>query len=292
MILHSYAKVNLYLAVLARRKDGFHNLTTLFERINLADTIILKRRTDNRITITCRNKAVPLDASNLCYKSARLLREKCHVKEGLGIEIIKRIPVGAGLGGGSSNAAAVLVGLNTLWELGLTKKKLASFAAMIGSDVPFFVHDTPFAKAEGRGEKIRALGALDRVRLWHILVVPGIHVSTPSIYKAWDMRKIRRKRRLTTAVPDVTITASALRRGDFPGSGLLFNNLEPVTIELYPEVGIIKEKLLSSGAQDAVMSGSGSAVFGIAGSRQEASRIKARLSDEGGSWRTFVVRTI
>lgn len=292
MVLKSYAKLNLYLKVHRKRKDGFHEVTTLFERISLFDTVILTPRPDNRITISCCSPEVPSDHTNLCYKAARLLQEKCKVKKGVNIQITKRVPVSAGLGGGSSNAATTLAGLNKLWKLKLTVKQLASLASFVGSDVAFFVYNTPWARAGSRGEKIAPLGTLKNKRLWHLLVVPRIHVSTPLIYKGWDKLSGKRKARLTSAKANVTITISALKAGDFPISGFLFNNLEPVTIKLYPEVGVIKDKLLSSGAQMVLMSGSGPAVFGIVASRQQAERIRLRLKREGRSWRSFVVRTV
>ncbi len=293
LVLQSYAKLNLYLAVLSRRKDGFHDISTIFERISLCDTIALTLRPGTRITLTCRGHSIPQGPKNICYKAARLLQAKYRVNKGAHIRITKRIPVGAGLGGGSSNAATTLAGLNSLWKLGLSVEELASCASEIGSDVPFFVHGAAWAHASGRGEKVVPLKKLGKTRLWHLLVVPRIHVPTPLIYKAWDqLEKKRRKGRLTSVIPDVTMLLSALQAGDFPNSGPLFNNLEPVTIRLYPEVGVIKDKLLALGARYVQMSGSGSSVFSVAGSCAEAKRLRRRLGTQKGSLRAFVVRTI
>ncbi len=290
MILNSYAKLNLYLKVIGRRSDGFHDLSTVFERINLADKIILKNQ-ESRIDICCKDPGVPLNETNLCHKSALLLRRKYGLDKGVSIEIIKRIPVGAGLGGGSSNAASVLLGLNKLWKLGLSLDELASCAAQIGSDVPFFVYNTPFALGEGRGHIIRPIRGINRLRLWHVLAVPGVHVSTARIYAQWDAARSSRKRRLTSGYGDAKITANALKTGDFSKAGCFFNSLEAVTINLYPEVGVVKDRLLSLGACFALMSGSGSAVFTITASRAQALRLKRRLAESCSSWQIFLART-
>jgi len=287
VILKSYSKVNLYLRVLNIRPDKFHNIETIFERINLYDKIILKPRRDNHIRIICRNPLVPKNNSNLCFRSAELLQKKFKVNKGVDITIIKNIPIGAGLGGGSGNAAAVLLGLNKLWKLNLTTEKLKNLASGIGSDVPFFIYDTPFAIGRGRGERIKPLTALRDVLLWHILVVPKIHVSTPLIYREWD-----RKSTLTGKGDDVKILTSVLRK-----KGLcelrrnLFNSLESITIRLYPEVKRVKEKLSKLGVKTILMSGSGPAVFGVVSSRKEAVFLCNKLGKEESSCRVSVVRT-
>ncbi len=288
MVLLSYAKLNLYLEVLNIRRDNYHNIKTVFERIDLSDRIILKSRPDKLIRIICKDSDVPEDKTNLCYRSAGLLQERFNIKTGLDIRIIKRIPVGSGLAGGSSNAAAVLLGLNKLWKLNLSQKKLAGFAETIGSDVSFFVYNTPFALGEGRGERIKPLRALKYARLWHIVVVPRIKVSTPVIYKRWDTHS-----GLTRPEYDVNILILDLKRNDLSlGSRLLFNSLEKLTIKLCPEVERIKDKLAKSGLKLILMSGSGPAVFGIVSSRKEAVTLSRKLKKEEESWRIFVTRTI
>ncbi|MDP2905080.1 MAG: 4-(cytidine 5'-diphospho)-2-C-methyl-D-erythritol kinase, partial [Candidatus Omnitrophota bacterium] len=162
VVIKSYAKLNLYLAVLNKRKDNYHNIETLFERIDLHDTIALKKLPGKAIKIVCDHPAVPADTSNLCYKSAKLLQKSLGVNYGVEIKITKRIPVAAGLGGGSSNAAYTLIGLNKLWRLGLSKDKLARLGRLIGADVPFFIMNTPFAIATGRGDKIKPLARINK----------------------------------------------------------------------------------------------------------------------------------
>ncbi len=298
MILNSYAKLNLYLEVKNRRKDNFHNIKTLFERISLADKIVLKSRPDKKIKIICDDPSVPKGSSNLCYRAAELLKEKFKINKGLDIQIIKRIPVGAGLGGGSSNAASVILGLNKLWRLGLRVKALAGLAGKIGSDVPFFVYDTSFAAACGRGEKIKPLNNLSKVKLWHILVVPRLNVSTPFIYRKWDECKEEGKG-LTTPGYNVNILILALfGLVAFTGSkkrvlenNFLYNSLESVTANLYSQIKRVREELEEVGLKSILMSGSGPAVFGIIPSRKEAVFLSERLKREHRSWRIFVTRT-
>lgn len=291
MILRSFAKLNLYLEVLNKRNDTYHNIKTIFERISLSDKIILKSRPDKKIKIICNSTDFPPNNSeNLCLRSVRLLRDNLNIDRGVDIRIIKRIPVSSGLGGGSSNAASVLMGLNKLWGLNLTQNKLVNFAKRIGCDVPFFIYNCPFAQGEERGDKIKPLKSLNRVRLWHILVVPRIKVSTPLIYKKWDL--VRKKVKLTSAKSNVKILLLALQKFDL---GLireaLFNSLERITAKLYPEVRRIKEKLKSLNLQSILMSGSGPAIFGIVSSKKEAQSLCRQLKRECQSWQVFVTRT-
>jgi len=289
LTLDSYAKINLYLEVLNKRKDNYHNIKTIFERICLCDKIILKSRRDKKINITCNIAAVPQDNSNLAWRSAKLLQDSFNIGKGVDIKIIKRIPVGSGLGGGSSNAAAVLTGLNRIWKLNVTENKLAGLAAKLGCDAPFFIYNSPFAQGEARGDKIKPLKALANVRLWHILVVPKIGVSTASIYKRWDNES--RTFKLTMPKYNVNILISALRKNDLSLIGdALFNSLGQVTARLYPQINAIKEKLMQLGVKSILMSGSGPAVFGIVSSRKEALSLRRQL-ESNSSWQVFVTRT-
>jgi len=288
VIVDSCAKLNLYLEVLNKRKDGYHNINTVFERIGLSDKIILKPRRDNKIKIICSSPLVPKGKTNLAYRSAKLLQDNFLVKKGVNIEIKKRIPVGAGLGGGSSNAAAVLTGLNKFWGLRLGQNKLVKLAAGIGSDVPFFIYDSPFALGSGRGEKIKPLRALDSVKLWHVLAVPKIEVLTPVIYKKWDSYS-----RLTSPRRGDKILTSALRKSDLSLiAKSLLNSLERVTSGLYPEVARIKERFICLGLKAVLMSGSGPAVFAIVPSRKEAVSLCRQLKEENKFWQVFASQTL
>lgn len=288
LTLDSYAKLNLYLQVLNKRKDNYHNINTVFEKINLSDKIILKSRVDRQIKIFSASRYIPKDSSNLAYRSAKLLQDKLHLNKGVDIRIIKRIPVGSGLGGGSSNAAYVLIGLNKLWRLNLTQDKLVSFAKKIGSDVPFFIHNCSYGLGQAKGDKIKPLNILKKIRFWHILVVPKINISTPLIYSKWDEKL---DLGLTGPKYNVNIFISALKRKKIKLiSSSLFNSLEQITFRLYPELGLIKDRLRTLGLQSILMSGSGSAIFGISSSKKKVMFIYRQLKPKK-SWDVFVAKT-
>ncbi|MDD5561599.1 MAG: 4-(cytidine 5'-diphospho)-2-C-methyl-D-erythritol kinase [Candidatus Omnitrophica bacterium] len=302
LVTKSFAKINLYLRVLGRRKDNFHNLDTLFVRIDLADTIIIKARKDDLIRIKCDNRHVPRDETNLCFRAAELLRQAFKLKLGLEIEIKKHIPVGAGLGGGSSNAASVLSGLNKYWHLDLTKEKLAILAARLGSDVAFFIHDIKFALGSKRGDKIRPLDFLEKTKLWLIVVYPGIKVSTPLIYQKYDLFLAGQKAALpaykgisglTRRLPDAKIPILELLKDSCCiDSKYLFNDLEIVTSRLYPVVNRVKDALFAKGLQRVLMSGSGPAVFAVCDCRAQAQDLSNKLRKEHKSWQVFLSSAI
>lgn len=280
--LKSPAKINLYLKVLRKRKDGYHQIKTVFERIDLFDEVLLKTRKDQRIKIYCRHPAVPIDNSNLMFKAAELLKKDFGSKStGLDIRLKKRIPVAAGLGGGSSNAASVLVGLNKLWNLGLNKGRLRHYASKIGSDVPFFVSNSSFAIGTGRGEHIKSLSK-SRV-LWHILVVPYNKLSTKEIYSGLNLR-------LTKNEDNVNMLVRALKNFDLSRlKDYIVNDLEDVASKKLPKLLHIKEKLKKLGVGVFCLSGSGPAIFGILKSKKEAEQKARELKSR--NLQVFVVRT-
>lgn len=320
LTLDSHAKLNLYLEVINKRKDNYHNINTVFEKISLSDKIILKSRVDKQIKIFSASKDIPKDSSNLAYRGAKLLQDELHINKGVEIKIIKRIPVGSGLGGGSSNAAYVLLGLNKLWRLNLTQNKLVGFAKKIGSDVPFFIYNCSYGLGRAKGDEIKPLNLLKNIRFWHILVVPKIMISTPLIYSKWDeysrkpldfkkpaSKKIKEiftalegknsgcsqksKRGLTRPKYNANMFVSALIKKDITliNAGL-FNGLEQITFRLYPELENIKAKLKSLGLQSVLMSGSGSAIFGISPSKKEVMSVYRRLKPKK-SWHVYVAKT-
>jgi 4-diphosphocytidyl-2-C-methyl-D-erythritol kinase len=290
VVLNSYAKLNLYLEVINRRKDSYHNIKTLFERINLCDIITLKARQDKIIKITSNSADIPKDATNLAYKSAKILQDSFRVNRGVEIKINKRIPVGSGMGGGSSNAAVVLCGLNRFWKLNLSRAKLVSLGKKIGSDVPFFIYDCAFALGGAKGDVIKPLSSLKGIKLWHVLVVPKIKVSTPLIYRKWD--KNSSNLGLTRPAYNVNILPLALKKKDLALLGSsLFNSLEAVTAKIYPELKKIRAKLGFLGVRSILMSGSGPTMFGITSSRKEAVFLYRRLRKEK-FWQVFVTRTL
>lgn len=293
--IYSYAKLNLYLEVLAKRPDNYHNIKTLFERIDLADRITLKNRRDCRVRVISDSPHLPKDQTkNLAFRSARLVIDNYAPGRGVDIIIKKRIPVGAGLGGGSSNAAAVLLGLNKLWGLDLSSSKLLNLSGGLGSDVSFFIRGCVFALGEQRGERIRELKALKNTRLWHVLAVPKIHVSTPSIYKGWDELKKAKIVRLTRPEYDVKILILAIRNKDLFSAGkAMFNSLQQVTVRRCRPVACLLEALSSSGFVEAIlMSGSGPAVFAILPSKKKAEVLAKSIRARHKDCRVFITRTL
>ncbi len=282
--LRSPAKLNLYLKVINKREDGYHNLKTIFERINLFDDIELALNQDGRIRIVCDHPDVPLDSQNLVYKVAQLLKDDFVLQEGVDIVITKRIPVAAGLAGGSSNAATVLLGLSRLWKLDLTSRELLSYGRRIGSDVPFFLYDCSWALGLGRGDKIRRL--MLPSRFWHILVVPSVKMYSKEVYAGLNLE-------LTKQNDDVNILIRSLRKNDITTIGrLLFNDLESTIVKLFPALYDLKKGLLGMNTKGVSFSGSGPAVFGLTQTEQEAEDMKAMLQKQYAQCaQVFAVRT-
>jgi 4-diphosphocytidyl-2-C-methyl-D-erythritol kinase len=281
--LKSPAKLNLYLRVINKRPDGYHDIETIFERIDIFDEIKLKRRKDSKIRVVCNHPDVPEDSRNLAFKAVKVLQKDFRGTGGIDIIIKKRIPVAAGLGGGSSNAASVLLGLNRLWQLKLGKNQLLDYASRIGSDVPFFVIDKSFALGKGRGEKIIPLDKIGK--FWHIVVIPPLKLYSKDIYSGLSLR-------LTKSRDNVNIITYALRNSDLSLlSKYIFNTLEYRVLRDYPVISKIKERLESLGVNTLLLSGSGPAVFGLIDSRKEGESLRSKLKKCKG-WQVFVVRTL
>jgi 4-diphosphocytidyl-2C-methyl-D-erythritol kinase len=295
LITKSFAKLNLYLQVLNKRKDNFHNLSTLFARIDLADTLTFRALKNNLIKIKCNSRQVPKDKTNLCYRAAELLKQEYKLSLGIEIGLKKCIPVGAGLGGGSSNAANVLLGLNKFWNLNLSERKLVKLGERLGSDVPFFIHRTKFALGSGRGDRIKPLAALAKLKLWFILIYPDFKVSTPLIYQKFDAYLAAGKgfSYLTRPSHNVKIlTSELLKKGKAIDQDYLFNGLEVITTNLYPVVNQVKNALFSLGLNRVMMSGSGPAVFALCDSNVQARNLRNKLCKQHKSWKIFVVSTV
>lgn len=269
LTLNAYAKINLSLDVLGLRDDGFHQVEMVMQSISLADKLRFERASD--LCLTCNDPTLPTDTNNLVLKAARILKNRYKVSQGARIYLEKNIPVAAGLGGGSSDGAMTLWGLNILWDLRLSAGELLNIAGELGSDVPFaLIGGTIFA--QGRGEKLTTLPPLPR--LWLVLVKPSVAVSTKEIYKKWDELAV-------SAQVSQTYTpklVQALENGQGDLAWKFFgNHLEEVTTRLYPEVKKIKEKLLENGAKRAVMSGSGPTVYGIMEGKEAALKVQRQL---------------
>jgi 4-diphosphocytidyl-2-C-methyl-D-erythritol kinase len=267
----AYAKLNFYLAVIERRPDGYHDIETIFQTVGLADDIALTPR-DGEPTLSC-GVADLEGPDNLALRAANLLRERHAPGRGVHIALTKRIPVAAGLAGGSADAAAVLVGLNRLWELGLPDDTLRSIALELGSDVPYLVSGGTMA-ATGRGEELRPLDALRET--WFVLLHPPFEVSAARVYNHAALRKSREER-----IDGITMTfrniLEAMAQGALPD--VLQNAMETAVFSEFPELAVFKQRLLDSGCAGALMSGSGPTLYGLCKDKAHAEAI-ARLFPE------------
>ncbi|OZU89521.1 4-(cytidine 5'-diphospho)-2-C-methyl-D-erythritol kinase [Virgibacillus indicus] len=257
------AKINLALDVLSKRDDGFHNVEMLMTTIDLADRIKLTSLEEDRIEISLESRFVPSDERNLAYKAAFAFKKKYGIEKGVQIHIEKSIPVSAGLGGGSSDAAAVLRGLNRLWSLDRPMGELAELGADIGSDVPFCVYgNTGIAK--GRGEIVEKLAPPPPC--WVVLAKPDIGVSTRTIFQRIILDDLTH--------PNTDQIISALENKDFDQMCCNIGNvLENITLKVYPEVRRIKNAMIQAGAAGTLMSGSGPTVYGLVEHYTTAKRI-------------------
>ena len=271
MILPANAKINLGLDVLGVRPDGYHEVRMVMQSLKLHDDIGIGKNEENRILIKCDSDAVPSDESNLCYKAAQLLQEEYGISQGITVTINKRIPVAAGLAGGSADAAAALLGINETFSLGLSGEELRKQAVRLGADVPFCIFKKT-ALSEGIGERLTELPPLPECTI--LLFTPDIPVSTASVYKKLDQTGI-------DVHPDIDGMIAALKTGDLKGVvSLLGNVLEMVTEREHPIISAVKMKMKEFGALNAVMSGSGPTVFGIFEDPGEAQAAYSKLKHE------------
>jgi 4-diphosphocytidyl-2-C-methyl-D-erythritol kinase len=274
--LKAPAKINLYLAITGKRADGYHDIETLMQKIDLADRIQL-RVGNSGIRLTCPGIDLPTDESNLAYRAAVSFlraagpRGVSHVRQGVDIVLEKKIPVAAGLGGGSSNAATMLRGMNILFAAGLSDDELLALAKPLGADVPFFIHDWPAAWATGIGVELTPTAPLTNYYI--VLVNPGIPVSTAWVYRNFTLT--------SAGNPFILARGRASADGRSPWRPTvpedLYNDLETVTIPQFPEIGLIKNELRQDGADGVLMSGSGPTVFGLFRDKVRADRSYARF---------------
>jgi len=270
MLLKAFAKINWSLDITGTRPDGYHLLDMIMQPISIADDIVLSPAPDLAIT-TGGYPRCAADSSNLAYRAAELLRNQFKPESGVHISLHKRIPIGAGLGGGSADAAAVLFGLNRLWNLNLSQDILESFGLQIGADVPFCLRGG-LARVRGIGEIIESEPCCMDYRL--LVLQPCRGLSTRAVYTAWHQLN-------TPSRPDTENVLKALSDGN-PSllAGSMHNVLEPVSAAQCPEIPEAVEKLLSAGAFAAQMSGSGSAVFGAFRSKEAAEKARKELSGQ------------
>ena len=279
LVLKSPAKINLFLNISRKREDGYHEIVTLLQAIDLEDEIILEKR-GKGISISTDHPHCPSDESNLAFKAAELFLKDRKIREGVGIRINKRIPIAAGLGGGSSNAAFTLKGLNRLFKLKASKERLHGLAAQIGSDVPFFLGSTP-ALAKGRGEILKPVKLFGGY--WLVLVYPGFEVSSRWAYQ-------RLKISLTRIKKEYNLKNLENRKGFFKALLDFDNDLEKAVQERYPAIGRIKDTLISSGAIKSSMSGSGPTVYGVFEHKLKAEEVARKI--RRGNWEVFLTQPI
>jgi len=261
--LRASAKINLSLKILGLREDRFHEIDSVMQSISLSDAVILSER-DSGIMVDCDDPAVPGGEKNLAYKAARSFLELSKVKKGVGISIKKTIPVAAGLAGGSADAAAVLIGLDTLFGANLSKVQLSSIGAEIGSDVPFCLVGGR-CRVRGRGELVEQMPVIPVMHF--VVVVPEVEISTKWAYEEYDRWSMRTRG-----------TIKSVKSGE-TFSETVHNDLEEAISSKYPQVSKVKRALLNAGATVASMSGSGPSVFGMAPDGKTADGIAAKMKN-------------
>ncbi len=291
MRTRSPAKINLWLKILGRRPDGFHQLNTLMIPLSLADSMTFERA-EKGIRLNCSDLTLPTDERNLVVRAALALQKKFGVRAGARIMLRKSVPVGGGLGGGSSNAATTLVALNQFWKLGANDAELLEIASALGSDVAFFLQSKP-ALCEGRGEivtSVECVGALSKC--WFVLVNPSFGVSTKWAYQHSGAKKVPSPKSKVQS-PKSEVLGVALPEDVGKLARLLENSLEKPVFTKFPLLALLKRSLLRHGALGAAMSGSGATVFGIVRSRADGDRVARALRAEFGPtlW-TCVARPI
>ncbi len=267
----SPAKINLCLHVLGRYENGYHALAMAMQRVDLCDDIRIRVTGSGGVKVRCEELALAPGEDNIAARAARLLLAEAQVAAGVEIQIDKRIPVAAGLGGGSSNAATVLLALNDMLDLRMDNSRLLRLGAQLGADVPFFIFQRP-AWATGTGTDLSALSVLPEVA--YLLVNPGIAVSTAEVYQSLQLTKGGELANLPRF--------SVVTRADLCAA--LHNDLEKVTLARYPLLSRIKQQLLEVGARGALMSGSGASLFGVFDSLEHAQKAANELAMETNWW--------
>lgn len=275
--LKAPAKVNYLLDVIRRRPDGYHDLRMVMQRVNLCDEIGISLTDSPGISVRCGKNGVPDGPDNIAWKAARALLDLDNNTRGAEISITKNIPVAAGLGGGSSDAASVLMGMNELLNLGLSEQRLMEIGVTLGADVPFFIFKKT-ALAEGIGEALTAMPEMPAA--WVLLVNPGVHVSTAWVYKNLQLTNRMELNKLANSYRDLEDVCS-----------IFANDLESVTIPAFPVIAGIKNAMLQHGALGAMMSGSGPTVFGLYRDKDTAEQARAALTG-GTDWFAAVAETL
>lgn len=282
IVLKARGKINLTLDVIGKRANGYHDLRMIMQTINLYDTITIKKTKTPGIRINNNLAWLPKDDKNITYKAAERFFKESNINGGVYIDIFKRIPVAAGLAGGSSDAAAVLVGLNKLYETHYSRKKLMEIGLEIGADVPFCILRGTVL-AEGIGEVLTPLPSLPSMHI--VLAKPNMSVSTASVYKALKLDEI-------TVHPSTDEYVEAIKNQDIQYiTNNMANVLEEVTIKMHPQIEEIKKEMLKHGALGSMMSGSGPTVFGIFPSKYKAALAAEYFKNKCGLREVHVTST-
>lgn len=274
--LKALGKINLGLDVLGRRENGYHDVRMVMQTVYLYDRIIMKKSKTPGIRLETNLYYLPVNENNLAYQAAQMLMDEFHMEEGVSIQLDKHIPVAAGMAGGSSNAAAVLFGMNRMFSLGLSQKELMERGVKLGADIPYCIMRGTVL-AEGIGEILTPLSPMPKCYV--LIAKPAISVSTKMVYEKLDSHEIEDH-------PDIDGILAGLKAGDLKKvAGSMGNVLERVTVDAYPVIDQIKEMMIKEGALNAMMSGSGPTVFGIfeekATARKAADAIRdARLTKQ------------
>ena len=274
--LKALGKINLGLDVLGRRENGYHDVRMVMQTVYLYDRIIMKKSKTPGIRLETNLYYLPVNENNLAYQAAQMLMDEFHIEEGVSIQLDKHIPVAAGMAGGSSNAAAVLFGMNRMFSLGLSQKELMERGVKLGADVPYCIMRGTVL-AEGIGEILTPLSPMPKCYV--LIAKPAISVSTKMVYEKLDSHEIEDH-------PDIDGILAGLKAGDLKKvAGSMGNVLERVTVDAYPVIDQIKKMMIKEGALNAMMSGSGPTVFGIfeekATARKAADAIRdARLTKQ------------
>ena len=279
--LKSYGKINLGLDVLYKREDGYHEINTIMQQIDLCDTLIIKENKEG-LVLKSNSKDLPLDSTNLIYIAWKKIQEKTGINKGIEVILDKKIPIAAGLAGGSSNAAAILKGLNELWDLGFDEKDLREIGVEIGADVPFCIMGGT-ALAKGIGEELTKLRPFKDKDL--LLVNPGLAISTAEVYKSLNLKEKRRV--------NMEEIIQSIEKDDLNSlTKSIVNVMEEVVIRKNPIISEIKEDLIEYGALGSLMSGSGPTVFGLFDDKEKLNFCKEKLKNKYTKGSIFSGKTI
>lgn len=281
LTIRAMAKVNLGLDVLRRREDGYHEVKMIMQTVDLYDELELIKKDEPGISVFCDTAELPCDEHNLIYKAVKHLTEFHEIPCGVEIALKKKIPIAAGMAGGSTDAAAALSGMNTLFSLGLSNDELAKIAVKIGADVPYCLYGGTYL-SEGIGEILTPLPPAPDCYM--VIAKPGIGVSTKYVYENLHIETV-------TKHPDIDGMIETIRQNDLQKMAAKMENvLETVTIKRYPEIDRMKKTLLANGALNALMSGSGPTVFALFTQEESAKRALSELSGTGLVKQGFVTK--